>query len=155
MTGNEYFNLKRGSNVTVETPFSYFTKGQVLKVEYIDSIHQQVFLRDTTKELGDQVKIVDTFYILNNFVVGGELPEKKNNNKVFEIPFAIGDKVWFIRDDKVHEGTVIECNVLINQYGVQIYYSVIYISKYNHEEEAERIISNRFFKTKKELLESL
>ena len=40
MTGEEYWNLKRGSNVTVETPFSYFTEGQVLKVEYIDSIHQ-------------------------------------------------------------------------------------------------------------------
>ena len=155
MTGEEFFNLKRGSNVTVETPFGYFTKGQVLKVEYIDSLHQQVFLRDTTKELGDQVKEVDTFYILNNFVVGGKLPEKKNNNKVFELPFAIGDKVWFIRGDKVHEGTVIECNVSINQDGVQIYYSVIYTSKYNHEEVVERIASNKLFKTKKELLESL
>ena len=159
MTGDEYFSLRRGSNVTVETPFSYFTKdftkGQVLKVEYINSLHQQVFLRDTSKKLGDQVKIVDTFYILNNFVEGGKLPEKKNNNKVFELPFTIGDKVWFIRGDKVHEGTVIECNVSINQDDVQIYYSVIYTSKYNHEEEAERIISNRFFKTKKELLESL
>ena len=155
MTGDEYFSLRRGNHVTVETSFSYFTKGQVLKVEYIDSIHQQVFLRDTSKPLGDQVKIVDTFFILNNFVVGGELPEKKNNNKVFELPFAIGDKVWFIRNDKVHEGTVIECNVSINQDGVQIYYSAIYTSKYNHEEEAERIISNRFFKTKTELLKSL
>ena len=154
MTGDEFFSLRRSSNVTVETPFSCFTKGQVLKVEYIDSIHQQVFLRDTTKELGDQVKIVDTFYILNNFVVGGELPEKKND-KIFELPFKVGDKVWFIVDNEVHEGTVIECNVSINQDGVQIYYSVIYTSKYNHEEEAERIISNRFFKTKKELLESL
>ena len=154
MTGDEYFSLRRGNHVTVETSFSYFTKGQVLKVEYIDSLHQQVFLRDTTKELGDQVKMVDTFFILNNFVAGGELPNKKND-KVFELPFAIGDKVWFIRGDKVHEGTVIECNVSINQDGVQIYYSVIYTSKYNHEEEAERIISNRFFKTKKELFESL
>ena len=79
MTGEEFFCLRSGSNVTVESPFSYFTKGQVLKVEYIDTIHQQVFLRDDTKELGKQVKIVDTFYILNNFVIGGELPEKKNN----------------------------------------------------------------------------
>ena len=77
MTGDEYFNLKRGSNVTVETPFSYFTKGQVLRVEYIDSLHQQVFLRDTTKELGDQVKIVSTLFMLDFFIVGGELPEKK------------------------------------------------------------------------------
>jgi hypothetical protein len=53
MTGEEFFNLKRGSNVTVETPFSYFTKGQVLKVEYIASFHQEVFLRDTSKPLGD------------------------------------------------------------------------------------------------------
>ena len=151
MTGDEFFNLKRGSNVTVETPFSYFTKGQVLRVEYIDSIHQQVFLRDTTKELGNQVKIVSTLFMLDFFVVGGKLPEKKNNNKVFELPFALGDKVWFIRGDKVHEGTVIECNVSINKYGVQIHYSVIY----NGEEEAERIASNKLFKTKEELLKSL
>lgn len=154
MTVEEFFNLRRGSNVTVETPFSYFTKGQVLKVEYIDSIHQQVFLRDTTKELWDQVKIVDALFILNNFVVGGELPEKKNNNKVFELPFAIGDKVWFIGGNKVHEGTVIGCDVSINQYGVQIYYSVIYTSKYNHE-EVERIASNKLFNTKEKLLKSL
>lgn len=154
MTGDEYFSLRRGNHVTVETSFSCFKKGQVLKVEYIDSIHQQIFLRDTTKELGDQVKIVSTLFMLDFFVTGGELPNKKND-KVLELPFKVGDKVWFIRDDKVHEGTVIECNVSINQDGVQIYYSVIYTSKYNHEEEAERIISNRFFKTKKELLESL
>ena len=154
MTGDEYFSLKRDNHVTVETSFSCFKKGQVLKVEYIDSLHQQVFLRDTTKELGDQVKIVDTFYLLNNFVVGGELPNK-NNDKVLELPFKVGDEVWFIRGDKVHEGTVIECNVSISQDGVQIYYSVIYTSKYNHEEKSERIISNRFFKTKKELLKSL
>ena len=81
MTGEEFFNLRRGSNVTVETPFSYFTKGQVLKVEYIDSLHQQVFLRDTTKELGDQIKIVSTLFMLESFVIGGELPNK-NNDKV-------------------------------------------------------------------------
>ena len=174
MTGEEFFNLKRDSNVTVETPFSYFTKGQVLKVEYIDSIHQQVFLRDTTKELGDQVKIVDTFYILNNFVVGGELPEKKNNNKVFELPFAIGDKVWFIRNDKVlelpfkvgdevgfivdnevHEGTLTKCNIAIDKNGTQICYNVLYYSRIHYKVEAKGIVSNKLFKTKKELLESL
>ena len=159
MTGDEYFSLRRGNHVTVETPFNYFTKdftkGQVLKVEYIDSLHQQVFLRDTSKKLGDQVKMVDDIlFMLEFFIAGGKLLNK-NNDKALELPFKVGDEVWFIRGDKVHEGTVIECNVSINQDGVQIYYSVIYTSKYNGEEEAKRIISNRFFKTKKELLESL
>ena len=159
MTGDEYFSLRRGSNVTVETPFSYFTKdftkGQVLKVEYIDSIHQQVFLRDTTKELGDQVKIVDTFSILNNFVVGGKLPEKKSNNKILELPFAVGDKVWFIIDNEVHEGKLTECNTTINQDNTQICYNVLYYYYSICQVEAKGISSNKLFKTKKELLESL
>ena len=154
MAGDEYFNLKRGSNVTVETPFSYFTKGQVLKVEYIDSLHQQIFLRDTTKELGDQVKIVDIFYILNNFVVGGELPEKKND-KVLELPFKVGDKVWFIVDNEVHEGTLTKCNIAIDKNGTQICYNVLYYSRIHYKVEAKGIASNKLFKTKKELLASL
>lgn len=156
MTGDEYFNLKRGSNVTVETPFSYFTKGQVLKVEYIDSIHQQVFLRDITKELGDQVKIVDTFFILNNFVVGGKLPNKKND-KVLELPFKVGDKVWFIVDNEVHEGTLTECNITINQDDTQICYNVLYYNRIHCNVEAKGVVvvSSKLFKTKKNLLESL
>lgn len=154
MTGDEFFSLRRGSNVTVETPFSYFTKGQVLKVEYIDSIHQQVFLRDTTKELGDQVKMVDIFFILNNFVVGGELPKKKND-KVLELPFKVGDKVWYIVDNEVHEGTLTKCDITINKDDTRIYYNVLYHNCINCSVVAKGIASNRLFKTKKELLESL
>ena len=155
MTGDEYFSLRRGSNVTVETPFSCYIEGQVLKVEYIDSIHQQVFLRDTTKELGNQVKMVDTFFILNNFIVGGKLPEKKNNNKVFELPFVIGDKVWFIVDNEVHEGTLTKCDITINKDDTQICYNVLYHNHINCSVVAKGIASNKLFKTKKELLESL
>ena len=154
MTGEEFFNLKRGSNVTVETPFSCFTKGQVLKVEYIDSLHQQVFLKDTTKELGDQVKIVDTFYILNSFGVGGELTNKKND-KVLELPFKVGDKVWFIVDNEVHEGTLTKCNIAIDKNGTQICYNVLYCNRIHYKVEAKGIASNKLFKTKTELLESL
>ena len=154
MTGDEYFNLKRGSNVTIETPFSYFSKGQVLKVEYIDSLHQQVFLRDTTKELGDQVKIVDTFSILNNFVVGGKLPEKKND-KALELPFKVGDVVWFIVDNEVHVGKLTECNITINKDDTQICYNVLYYNRIHCKVKAKGIASNKLFKTKKELLESL
>ena len=154
MTGEEFFNLKRGSNVTVETPFSYFTKGQVLKVEYIDILHQQIFLRDTTKELGYQVKGADTFSILNNFVVGGELPNKKND-KVLELPFKVGDKVWFIVDNEVHEGTLTECNITIDQDDAQICYNVLYYNRIHCKVKAKGIASNKLFKTKKELLESL
>ena len=154
MTGEEFFNLKRGSNVTVETPFDYFTKGQVLKVEYIASFHQEVFLRDTSKPLGDQVKIVDTFSILNNFVVGGELPNKKND-KVLELPFKVGDKVWFTRDDKVHEGTLTECNITIDQDDTQIHYNVMYYNRIHCKVEAKGIASSKLFKTKEDLIKSL
>ena len=155
MTGEEFFNLKRGSNVTVKTPFSYFTKGQVLRVEYIDSLHQQVFLRDTTKSLGDQVKIVDVFFILNNFVVGGELPNKKND-KVLELPFEVGDEIWFIADNEVYEGKLTECNITINQDDTQICYNVLYYNNHIYcEVKAKGIASSKLFKTKEELLKSL
>lgn len=157
MTGDEYFSLRRGSNVTVETPFSYFKKGQVLKVEYIDSLHQQVFLRDTTKELGDQVKIVSTLFMLDFFVTGGELPNKKND-KVLELPFKVGDEVWFIVDNEVHEGTLTECNITIDQDDTQICYNVMYYNRNNRihcKVEAKGIASNKLFKTKTELLASL
>ena len=155
MTGEEFFNLKRGSNVTVETPFGYFTKRQVLKVEYIDSLHQQVFFRDTSKPLGSQIDVVPVIFLLDNFVVGGKLPEKKNNNKVFELPFAIGDKVWFIVDSEVHEGTLTKCNIAIDKNGTQICYNVLYYSRIHYKVEAKGIASNKLFKTKTELLESL
>ena len=154
MTGDEYFNLKRGSNVTVETTFSCFTKGQVLKVEYIDSIHQQVYLRDTTKELGDQVKMVDIFFMLEFFIVGGKLPNKKND-KALELPFKVGDKVWYIVDNEVHEGTLTKCDITINKDDTQICYNVLYYNRIHYKVEAKGIASNKLFKTKKELLESL
>ena len=154
MTGEEFFNLKRGSNVTVETPFSYFTEGQVLKVEYIDSIHQHIYLRDTTKSLGDQVKMVDILFMLEFFVVGGKLPEKKND-KVLELPFKVGDEVWFIVDNEVHEGTLTECNITINQDGTQICYNVLYYNCIHCKVKAKGIASNKLFKTKTELLASL
>lgn len=154
MTGDEFFSLRRGSNVTVQTPFSYFIEGQVLRVEYIDSLHQQVFLRDTTKSLGDQVKIVDTFLMLEFFIIGGKLPEKKNN-KVPELPFAVGDWVWFIVDNEVHEGTLTECNITINKDDTQICYNVMYYNRIHCKVEAKGITSSKLFKTKTELLASL
>lgn len=154
MTGEEFFNLRRGSNVTVETPFSYFTEGQVLKVEYIDSLHQQVFLRDTTKELGDQVKIVSTLFMLEFFVTGGELSNKKND-KVLELPFKVSDKVWFIVDNEVHEGTLTKCNIAIDKNGTQICYNVLYYNRIHCKVQDKGIASNKLFKTKTELLESL
>lgn len=154
MTGEEFFSLRRGSNVTVETHFSYFTEGQVLKVEYIDSLHQQIFLRDITKELGDQVKIVSTLFMLEFFVIGGEL-SNKNNDKVLELPFKVGDKAWFIVNNEAHEGTLTECNITINQDGTQICYNVLYYNRIHCKVEAEGISSNKLFITKKKLLESL
>ena len=154
MTGEEYFNLKRGSNVTVETSFDRYTEGQVLRVEYIDSIHQYVYLRDTTKELGKQVEIVDTLFMLEFFVVGGKLPEKKND-KVLELPFKVGDKVWYIVDNEVHEGTLTKCDITINKYDTQICYNVLHYNRINCSVVAEGIASNKLFKTKTELLASL
>ena len=154
MTGEEFFSLKRGSNVIVETSFSCYTEGQVLRVEYIGSLHQQVFLRDTTKPLGDQVKIVDASFMLDNFVVGGKLPNKKND-KVLELPFKVGDEIWFIADNEVHEGTLTECNITINQDDTQICYNVLYYNRIHCKVIAKGIASKRLFKTKEELLKSL
>lgn len=154
MTGDEYFSLRRGSNVTVETPFGYFTKGQVFRVEYIDSINQHIYLRDTTKSLGDQVKMVDIFFMLEFFIVGGKLPNKKND-KVLELPFKVGDEVWFIVDNEVHEGTLIKCDITINQDDTQICYNVLYYNHIHCKVQAKGIASNKLFKTKTELLESL
>ncbi len=152
MTGEEFFNLKRGSNVTVETSFSYFKKGQVLKVEYIDSLHQQIFLRDTTKELGDQVKIVDTLFMLNFFVTGGELPNQKND-KVRELPFGVGDKTWFLYNNEVYNGKIISCWAHIDCDGIDIKYRLLFTGRCG--ENAVTIASNKLFKTKEELLKSL
>lgn len=154
MTGKEYWNLKRGSNVTVETPFSYFTEGQVLKVEYIDSMHQQVFLRDTSASLGDQIKIVSTLFMLDFFIIGGKLPNKKND-KILELPFKVGDNVWFVVDNEVHEGTLTECNITINQDDTQICYNVLYYNRIHCKVEANGISSSKLFKTKKDLIKSL
>ena len=152
MTGEEFFNLRRGSNVTVETPFGYFTKGQVFRVEYIDSINQNIYLRDTTKSLGDQVKMVDIFYMLEFFIVGGKLPNKKND-KVIELPFALGDKAWFLYNNTVYNGKIIDCNAQINSDGINIKYNLLFTSRCG--ENTATIASNKLFNTKEELLKSL
>jgi hypothetical protein len=126
----------------------------VLKVEYIDSIHQHVFLRDTTKSLGDQVRMVDILFMLDFFVIGGKLPNKKND-KVLELPFKVGDDVWFIVDNEVHEGTLTECNITIDKDDTQICYNVLYYNRIHCKVKAKGIASNKLFKTKTELLASL
>lgn len=157
MTGEEFWNIRRGATITVETPYSKYKKGQVLKVEYlnVNDTQQVAYIRDTSKPLGSQMDLIPFIFLLDNFVVGGELP-KKDNNKVIELPFAVGDKVWFIVNNEAHEGTLTDCNISINQDGTQIYYSAIYTSnKLNYREEVHNIASSRLFSTKKKLLESL
>ena len=83
MTGEEYFKLKRGDTITVETPFAGYTKGQVFKVEFVNSINTSVYIRDITLPLGAQIKVPPLSFLLDNFVVGGELIKKKDN-KVIE-----------------------------------------------------------------------
>ena len=154
MTGYEFFNLRRGDTITVETPYGKHEKGQVLKVEYIDTIHQNVYVRNVSNPLGSQISLVSIIFLLDNFVVGGKLSEKKND-KVLELPFKVGDKVWFIVDNEVHEGTLTKCNIAIDKNGTQICYNVLYHSRIHYKVEAKGIASNKLFKTKKELLESL
>lgn len=55
MTGEEYFKLRRGDTITVETPFAGYTKGQVFKVEFVNSINTNVYIRDITLPLGAQI----------------------------------------------------------------------------------------------------
>lgn len=85
MTGEEYFHLKRGDTITVETSFNGYTKGEVCKVEYIDTQNQYIYIRDVTAPLGKQMEVITLAFLLNYFIKGGKLPEKKidkNDNKV-------------------------------------------------------------------------
>lgn len=155
MTGEEYLYLKRGTTITVETPFTVYTKGQTFKVEFVDSLHLHVYIRDVTLPLGSQIKVMPLSFLLDNFIVGGELPEKKNN-KAIELPFAVGDKAWLIVKNEVQEVKIIKCNVSIDiNEGTQIYYDALYTSKLCFDARVSKVASNRLFKTKKELLESL
>lgn len=154
MTGEEYFKLRRGDTITVETPFAGYTKEQIFKVEFINSIGTIVYIRDVTLPLGAQIKVLPLTFLLDNFVVGGKLHEKKND-KVLELPFIVGDKIWFIVDNEVHEGTLTECNITINQDDTHICYNVLYYNRIHYKVEAKGIASNKLFKIKTELLESL
>ena len=154
MTGEEFWNLRRGDTITVETPYGKHEKRQVLKVEYIDTIHQNVYVRNVSNPLGSQISLIPIIFLLDNFVVGGKLP-KKEDNKVIELSFAVGDKAWFIVDNEVHEGTLTECNITINQDDTQICYNVLYYNHIHCKVEAKGIASSKLFKTKEELLKSL
>ena len=152
MTGEEYFKLKRGDTITVETPLAGYTKGQVFKVEFINSIGTIVYIRDVTLPLGAQIKVLPLTFLLDNFIIGGKLPE---NNRVIELSFALGDKAWFVVNNEVHEGTLTECNITIDQDDTQICYNVLYYNRIHCKVQAKGIASNKLFKTKTELLASL
>lgn len=152
MTGEEYFKLRRGDTITVETPFAGYTKGQVFKVEFVNSINTSVYIRDVTLPLGSQIKVIQLPFLLDNFIVGGKLPEKKND-KVIELPFALGDKVWFLYNNTVCNGKIIDCRAQINGDGIDIKYRLLFTSRCG--ENAVTIVSNKLFKTKDELLKSL
>lgn len=90
MTGEEYFHLKRGDTITVETSSNdytkgNYTKGKVFKVEYVDTQNQYIYIRDVTAPLGEQMVVITLAFLLNYFIKGGKLPEKridKNDDKV-------------------------------------------------------------------------
>lgn len=155
MTGEEYFKLKRGDTITVETPFAGYTKGQVFKVEFINSIGTVVYIRDVTLPLGAQIKVLPLTFLLDNFIVGGKLPEKKSN-KIIKLSFAVGDKAWLIVKNEVQEVKIIKCNVSIDiNEGTLIYYDALYTSKLCFDAKVSNIASYRLYKTKEDLLKSL
>lgn len=86
MTGEEYWNLKRGETITVETSSNNYTKGnytkgKVFKVEYIDFQNQYIYIRDVTAPLGEQIGVITLAFLLNYFIKGGKLPEKRDDKK--------------------------------------------------------------------------
>lgn len=86
MTGEEYWHLKRGDTITVETSFNNYTKGdytkgKVFKVEYIDTQNQYIYIRDVTAPLGEQIRVMTLAILLNYFIKGGKLPEKREDKK--------------------------------------------------------------------------
>lgn len=86
MTGEEYFHLKRGDTITVETSSNNYTtgdytKGKVFKVEYVDTQNQYIYIRDVTAPLGEQIGVITLAFLLNYFIKGGKLPEKRDAKK--------------------------------------------------------------------------
>ena len=86
MTGEEYFHLKRGDTITVETSSNDYTKGdytkgKVFKVEYVDTQNQYIYIRDVTAPLGEQMGVITLAFLLNYFIKGGKLPEKRDDKK--------------------------------------------------------------------------
>lgn len=86
MTGEEYLYLKIGETITVETSSNdytkgIYTKGKVFKVEYIDFQNQYIYIRDVTAPLGEQIGVITLAFLLNYFIKGGKLPEKREDKK--------------------------------------------------------------------------
>ena len=153
MTGEEYWKLSKGDTVEVIVPVNEDSKvGDILKVEYINAMEGIVYFRDSNKPLGSQICTMRTSEVLDCLEMTNK-PVK--NNKTITLPFALCDIVWFIVDNEVHKGILKKCNITINQANTQICYNVLYYNRIHCKVKAKGIASNKLFKTKTELLESL
>lgn len=154
MTGEEYYNLKRGDKVKVICSFYDHDKGEILKVEYINSLENKIYCRSTASNDVDEIALIDVLNCLGLY--NGEIPV---NNKTIHLPFAPDDKVWFIIDNAVYQGKVTGYTITYNPAVRDPYPCINYILLFKNSggfvEEVTNIHSSRCFRTKEELLKSL
>lgn len=151
MTGEEYWNLKKGDTVKVIAPFYKHNAGDLLRVEYIDNMHGKVYLRNFNEPLGKQVEEVKLCDVLNNIGLSDE-PIDKDRNHIF-LPYAIGDEVWFITDNEVKKGKVTSYGISYNVFqGATI---ILYQIECSDTKKTVVVKSHKCFRTKEELVKSL
>lgn len=162
MTGEEFFNLKRGDilKAICSTPMPcILDKGDKVIVEYIDNMTSTVVLRNKRKPIESQVftlpfdAVIGLFDTLDGTKTTEETEEP--DNKTIHLPFGLNDEVWFMYCNKVCQGKIIKVKVEdSNHYdNLRIMYNVLF--KIKGIGNTADVSSRHCYKTKEELIKSL
>ena len=146
MTGEEFYELSMGATVYVIAPFYNFKVGDTLRVEYIPSSRNQLYVRDPKRKIGSQISMINIYDALNNLGINGICKENKN---IIHLPFTVGDKVWFIHCNQACLGEIDSYHIDYNAMTKNIYI------KYFIYSPKTEVPSSKCFSTKEELLKSL
>ena len=151
MTGEEYWNLKRGDIVKVVASFYKYNVGDLLRVEYIDSMHGNVYLRNFNEPLGKQIKKVELCDVMINIDLS-EKPLEETRNQIL-LPFAIGDEVWIMANNEAKKGRITNYKIQYDRSKGSVVIDY-WIKCLDYIEDIE-ISSKKCFGTKEELIKSL
>lgn len=153
MTGEEYYNLKRGDRVEVIRSFYNHDKGEILKVEYINSLESKIYCRNIASNDVDEIVLIDVLECLGLY--NGETPV---NDKVIHLPFTLRDEVWVIIHDEAQKGKILGYKITNDCTSKRSCHYIAYNIQFtiNGFVQTEgNIDSRRCFSTKEELLKSL